>query len=76
MFTNKNVKVDGLDGKNVTTLYINKKKQDHVPPTLQMLQFKDINGNLTDCFTDPKEGVIEIAGGDFIYHYIPEAYTG
>lgn len=76
VFTNKNVKVDGLDGKNVTTLYINKKKQDHVPPTLQMLQFKDINGNLTDCFTDPKEGVIEIAGGDFIYHYIPEAYTG
>lgn len=76
VFTNRNVKVDGLDGKNVTTLYINEKRQDHVPPTLQMLQFKDRNGNLTDCFNDPKEGVIEIAGGDFVYHYVPEAYTG
>lgn len=73
---NKNVKVDELDGMNQTKLVMMQNQADHVPPTLQMLQFKDINGNVTDRFEDPKDGIIELAGGDFTYHYIPEAYSG
>lgn len=73
---NKNVKVDGLDGMNETKLVMIQNQADHVPPTLQMLQFKDKEGNVTDRFKDPRDGFIELAGGDFTYHYVPQAYSG
>ena len=76
ILTNDNVKVDGLKGKNVTTLTVYPAKADPMPPTMQMLQFKDKNGVITDRFKTPANGVVEIAGGDFNYHYIPEAYMG
>ena len=73
---NNNVKVDGLDGKNKTELVMMQKESDHIPPTMQMLQFKDKNGNITDRFANPADGVVEIAGGDFSYNPVPESYAG
>ena len=43
---------------------------------MQMLQFKDKNGNITDRFANPADGVVEIAGGDFSYNPVPESYSG
>lgn len=76
ILTNKNVNVDGLDGMNKTQLVMIENKTDHVPPTLQMLQFKDKQGNVTDRFKEARDGVVEIAGGDFTYNPVPESYTG
>lgn len=64
-FTNANVAVDGIEGKNVTTVYFDQTKEDQNPPVLKMLQFRDSENNVTDRFIVPNEGTIMIAGGDF-----------
>ncbi|RRD02966.1 T9SS type A sorting domain-containing protein [Prevotella sp. OH937_COT-195] len=73
---NDNVNVDGLEGKNKTELVMMQNESDHIPPTMQMLQFKDKNGNITDCFANPADGVVEIAGGDFSYNPVSDSYSG
>ena len=74
--TNKNISVDGLEGMNKTRILMQEEKEDHVPPTLQMLQFKDKQGNITDRFKSPENGVIEIAAGDFSFNPVIEYYAG
>lgn len=74
--TNRNVSVDGLEGMNKTRILMQEEKEDHVPPTLQMLQFKDKQGNITDRFKSPEDGVIEIAAGDFSFNPVIEYYAG
>ena len=74
--TNRNVSVDGLEGMNKTRILMQEEKEDHVPPTLQMLQFKDKQGNITDRFKSPENGVIEIAAGDFSFNPVIEYYAG
>lgn len=64
-FTNANVAVDGIAGKNVTTVYFDQTKEDQNPPVLKMLQFRDAENNVTDRFEIPDEGTIMFAGGDF-----------
>lgn len=64
-FTNANVAVDGIPGKNVTTVYFDQTKEDQNPPVLKMLQFRDAENNVTDRFEIPDEGTIMLAGGDF-----------
>lgn len=73
---NRNVIVDGLEGMNKTRILMQVEKEDHVPPTLQMLQFKDKLGNITDRFKSPEDGVIEIAAGDFSFIPMTKYYTG
>ncbi|MDD6928449.1 MAG: T9SS type A sorting domain-containing protein [Bacteroidales bacterium] len=73
---NRNISVDGLAGMNKTRILIYEEKADHVPPTLQMLQFKNKQGNVTDRFKNPADGVIEIAGGDFAFNPVVENYAG
>ncbi|MBR1474275.1 MAG: hypothetical protein IJ613_01715 [Muribaculaceae bacterium] len=64
-FTNENVAVDGIPGKNVTTVYFDQTKEDQNPPLLTMLQFRDAENNVTDRFDMPDGGTIMFAGGDF-----------
>lgn len=73
---NRNVIVDGLEGMNKTRILMQVEKEDHVPPTLQMLQFKDKLGNITDRFKSPEDGVFEIAAGDFSFIPMTKYYTG
>lgn len=64
-FTNANVLVDDIYGKNVTTVYFDQTKEDQNPPVLTMLQFRDADNNVTDRFINPNEGTIMYSGGDF-----------
>ena len=73
---NENVEVDGFIGKNTTQVHFDQTKEDVVAPTLQMLQFKDPEGMITDRFQTASDGIMEFAGGDFDYHFNPEYWIG
>lgn len=62
---NYNVLVDGLAGSNVTELSLQMDQEDFEAPTLQMLQFKNGAGQVTDRFEQAAGSVMEFAGGDF-----------
>ena len=64
-FESHNAVVDGLQGSNVTDVYYDQRQADWTAPTLQMLMFKDHEGNIIDRFATADEGVLEFAGGDF-----------
>lgn len=64
-FVNCNMMVDGLQGMNVTDVYFDQRNEDWAAPVLQMLLFKDSEGNIIDRFDTAEEGIIEFAGGDF-----------
>ena len=64
--TNNNVDVDGLPGKNVTTLYVDKSNIDAEPPTLTMLHYLNQNdGIITDRFSMSDNGIIEMSACDY-----------
>lgn len=67
--TNTNIDVDGVPGKNVTVVRYNERQTDGTAPTLQMLQFRDRKGRITDRFEHAVDGVMKMAGGDFNYVY-------
>jgi hypothetical protein len=67
-FNNLNVEVDGLQGKNYTRLLYDQTKEDWTPPTVQMLQFRNTAGKVTDRFQSPAEGTVRLAAGDFEFH--------
>ena len=65
--TNNNVVVDGIDGKNVTEVLYNLKKDDTCAPTFQMMTFKDKDGNISDRFSTVDGAKMLVTGGDFTY---------
>ena len=67
-FRNDNIKVDGLQGKNVTEVSYDERNEDVTAPTLQMLIFKDNNGKVTDRFDNAADGTMYFSGGDFQWH--------
>src|SRR5690606_33413535 len=71
-FTNTNIEVDGLAGKNITKLFFDKANEDSAPPTLQHLQFRNTDDHVTDRFTSASEGTVRLAAGDFQYIMIDE----
>lgn len=73
---NENVEVDGLQGKSFLQVNYDATKEDWTAPTLQMLQFCNTDGRVTDRFERPADGVLEFAGGDFNYNYYSEYYSG
>ena len=73
-FVNSNMMVDGLQGSNVTDIYMNQRHDDWTAPTLQMLLFKDREGNIIDRFETAEEGTLEFAGGDFNFNLDMERY--
>lgn len=62
--TNTNIEVDGLAGKNTTTLSYNASIED-APPTLQALQFRTSSDEVTTRFQSAAEGTVRIAAADF-----------
>ena len=67
-YTNTNIEVDDLEGKNVTTVHYDSNQDDWTPPTLRMLQFKDNNDNITDRFATSADGIMEFTAGDFNFN--------
>ncbi|MBQ9822547.1 MAG: hypothetical protein IJM58_10525 [Muribaculaceae bacterium] len=70
-FTNTNVAVDGIEGKNVTTIGFDQNSEDMNVPKLRMLQFRDVEDNVIDRFETPNNGIIMFSGGDFEMQSIP-----
>lgn len=64
-YTNTNINVDGLEGKNTTQLLFDKDQEDFSPPTVQHLQFRNAEGMVTDRFATAEEGFVRLAAGDF-----------
>lgn len=67
IYNNQNIKVDDLQGHNVSSITYDEHNKDINIPLLQMLWFKDNHSNITDRFEHPSDGFIEISGGDFNY---------
>lgn len=80
-FTQENVKVDSLDGKNVTVVHRWAKGDDITAPSIQMLRFvsrqaaadnDEETPNLSQVITDrlnARDGWLELVAGDMQYHY-------
>jgi hypothetical protein len=67
-FTNPNIIVDSIAGMNYSEIAFDETKNDWTPPTLQMLQFRNVNDStITDHFDKQTDGVMELAAGDFSY---------
>ena len=71
----ENVEVDGLEGRNTTTVYYNTSKEDCIPPTLTMLQFRNADGNVTDRFASGNDGIMEMTAADFNCQFMTD-YRG
>lgn len=57
--------VDNLDGGVTYDVAFDQTKADNVPPSVQYLQFRDGENNLTNLFGTPSEGVMRMSAGDF-----------
>lgn len=74
--TNTNTEVDGLPGHNTTTVYFDQNQEDMTPPSIEMLQFKNCNGEITDRFNTASDGTIEFYASDLDYHFYLERWAG
>lgn len=68
---NDNMLVDGMQGLNTTVVNVNASLQDHEPPSLTMLNFRDADDNITDRFKIPGEGTLEFSAVDFHSDFTP-----
>lgn len=66
--------VDDVKGRNVTRLYADFTKEDHILPTLKMLQFRNGDNVVTDRFDTPADGRILLTAND--YKFTIEASVG
>lgn len=65
ILTNPNILIEGLEGKNTTTISYN---GSDLPPTLQHLQFRNLNDQVTDIFDSTQSATVRLAAGDFKYN--------
>ena len=63
--TNRNRKIDGLQGQNLATIHYDRDQEDSSAPVLQMLHFKDGEGYITDRFETSEGALMELFAGDF-----------
>lgn len=63
--TNRNFKVDDIEGFNDMVIVIDQNKEDHYTPTLTALQFRRADGFVTNRFENAENGTIAIMCGDF-----------
>lgn len=62
---NKNVRIDGIDGRNVAEMFFDDRNSDFYPPAMQMLQTRNKNGDMNIRFNNSSDGELRIVGGDF-----------
>lgn len=67
-FYNENIEVEGIQGSNVCEVTVNTTGDDTVNPTIQKVMLRDRNGSPTIYFQNLEDGMLTIAGGDFIQH--------
>lgn len=65
-FTNTNLSVDGLPGKNICEVSFTEGAEDVCPPTLQRLMIRDANGVPAIKFDSAAGATLTVAGGDFV----------
>ncbi|MFA5618787.1 MAG: T9SS type A sorting domain-containing protein [Weeksellaceae bacterium] len=75
IYTNNNIIIDGLEGKNITQLLYTRDQEDFMPPTVQHLQFRNADGKVTDRFAPGEEGTLRLAAGDFVFTFNMEDFT-
>ena len=63
--TNRNFKVDDIEGYNDMVCVVDQNKDDHFAPTLTALQFSGANGFVTNRFEHAEAGTMAIMCGDF-----------
>ena len=63
--TNRNRKIDGLQGQNLATIHYDRDYEDSTAPVLQMLHFKDGEGYITDRFDTSEGALLELFAGDY-----------
>ncbi len=63
---NTNAQIEDFIGKNTTKISYNASEAD-IPPTLQMLQFRDPLQSVTNIFESPDNVSVRLAAGDFQY---------
>ena len=63
--TNPNTLIEGVEGKNTTTISYN---APDAPPTLQHLQFRNSSNEVTNTFDSTLGANLRIAAGDFKYN--------
>lgn len=83
IFYDDNIEVYGLPGSNVCEVLVNGTGTDCCSPTLQRIMMKDLQGRPTIRFEKGEEGILSLAGGDFIKHskefpgqFGPETFLG
>lgn len=59
-----NTLVDGIKGQTTASFTV-KPETDICPPVVQMLQFRNTAGRVTDRFANAADGLLRIAAGDF-----------
>ena len=72
VLTNTNSSVETLAGINTTKITYNADRTD-APPTLQHLQFRNIDNQVTPIFDSPEGATVRLTAGDFNYTMIDEA---
>lgn len=70
--TNENVLVDGETASNVTVAEFNTGREDFIPPTLTMLNFRNTDDKITDRFEKTQDGTLEFSATDFTPHVSAE----
>ncbi len=70
IMTNANTLIDGLQGTNTTSISFTGGGND-APPTLQHLQFRDSDDQVTSIFDSNIGANLRLAAGDFKYKTIP-----
>ena len=61
---------DNIEGTNLTVVKFDLSQEDRTPPTLQLLQFRDINDNVTEVFSDFSQATFRFCCGDFVENVV------
>lgn len=67
--TNNNTVIDGITGENITKITYDADEED-APPTLQHLQFRNSDNDVTSVFDSSENATVRIAAGDFKFNNI------
>ncbi|MBQ0068757.1 MAG: hypothetical protein KBT09_03255 [Bacteroidales bacterium] len=69
-YVNNNVKVGELEGKTELVLHNHALgTEDYAAPSIQALRFLTTEGEITEYFDYPSQGVLEFAAADWKYHH-------
>lgn len=75
-FDNKNFEIDGIQGRTYAEVkYMEKKDGDFCAPSLQMMQFRNEEGKITNRFEKAEESTVYLSYGDFVFDFIQRNFS-